>query len=467
MYVEYDDNYFKNYNSMGKLGKCKAVIDALKSLNIWSGVLDTDLPITSTIMDSRGNTCTREFKCGLGASDWDYVGNLLVTLPNYSTPLFFFCAYPMYNGTSLSQYPMVFVSYGLDNFETPTNSQLYSHKIYTAGILKTIKPESKPYPNNKSTTTRKMMDKSKITELHSPVTAVFDTSVMTESSNKLYISYIKDVITIIQTSNTYNRGNGDNGTSPHRNGCGSFTSISPVVMSRFNREINCDYSVISDKDFCTYMVHGASNGSNVYLDTSKDGKSVVGANCHLINYSIDSVTGEDLTNVVDSMFRCYSEYDRRMPFPHESPIDITCNYDNNYVLLSNSSSSIISELNYDIENVPCVKPLYKKGKTFSDEDIIKNQYHYITGGRNTFNNASVLMPIMIYVHREPITLRNLSAFSRSNTLFYYDATYSGVNTVIRIEDKIYLVFRKIQPYEHKEVEYDNLCLAVLVDDKGE
>ena len=117
---------------MNHLSYCKGMIDALKSLNIWNSV-EEDLSIRSQFYDAEGYLCDREFVCGLTEEEWDYVGNLLVTLPNYPTPLFFFCAYPILvpapkSGRSsalpdmtrryVTPYPLVFVSFGLNNFES-------------------------------------------------------------------------------------------------------------------------------------------------------------------------------------------------------------------------------------------------------------------------------------------------------------------------------------------------------------
>lgn len=100
MYVEFDYSYWSKYRedtsnpSMNHLTYCKGMIDALKSLDIWSSV-EENLPMNTQFYDSDGYLCDREFVCGLTEEEWDYVGNLLVTLPNYPTPLFFFCAYPI------------------------------------------------------------------------------------------------------------------------------------------------------------------------------------------------------------------------------------------------------------------------------------------------------------------------------------------------------------------------------------
>lgn len=112
---------------MNHLTYCKGMIDALKSLDIWD-TIEEDLPMKYQAYDVEGYLCDREFVCGLTEEEWDYVGNLLVTLPNYPTPLFFFCAYPIYvpapNGGSsmtrkyITPCPLVFVSFGLNNFES-------------------------------------------------------------------------------------------------------------------------------------------------------------------------------------------------------------------------------------------------------------------------------------------------------------------------------------------------------------
>ena len=142
MYVEFDSSYWSKYRedtsnpSMNHLTYCKGMIDALKSLNIWSSV-EEDLPMKSQVYDVSGCLCNREFVCGLTEEEWDYVGNLLVTLPNYPTPLFFFCAYPIHvpapkddsstlpstTRKYITQYPLVFVSFGLDNFESYATSK--------------------------------------------------------------------------------------------------------------------------------------------------------------------------------------------------------------------------------------------------------------------------------------------------------------------------------------------------------
>ena len=141
MYVEFDSSYWSKYRedtsnpSMNHLTYCKGIIDALKSLNIWSSV-EEDLPMKSQVYDVGGCLCDREFVCGLAEEEWDYVGNLLVTLPNYPTPLFFFCAYPIHvpapkdsstlpstTRKYITQYPLVFVSFGLDNFESYATSK--------------------------------------------------------------------------------------------------------------------------------------------------------------------------------------------------------------------------------------------------------------------------------------------------------------------------------------------------------
>lgn len=120
---------------MNHLTYCKGMIDAIKSLNIWSSV-EENLPMKSQFYDSDGYLCDREFVCGLTEEEWDYVGNLLVTLPNYPTPLFFFCAYPILSPAPMggptqanvtrryvTDSPLVFMALGLNNFESYSSSE--------------------------------------------------------------------------------------------------------------------------------------------------------------------------------------------------------------------------------------------------------------------------------------------------------------------------------------------------------
>lgn len=133
MYVELDSGYWSKYRtasnpSMNHLSLCKGMMDAIKHLGIWETAL-FDLPIRAQITDSANILCDREFMCGLSEAEWEYVGNALVTLPDYPTPLFFFCAYPIWRderstvGTARAykygDYPVIFLSFGLDNFERP------------------------------------------------------------------------------------------------------------------------------------------------------------------------------------------------------------------------------------------------------------------------------------------------------------------------------------------------------------
>jgi hypothetical protein len=126
MFWEFDSSYWSKYEqdisnpSMSHLSMCRGMIDLIKSLPIWESS-EYDLPMRSQYRDGNGDLCDREFTCGLTEDEWDYVGNVLVTLPNYPTPLFFFCAYPISRTTSSYSYnngkPLVFMSFGLNNFE--------------------------------------------------------------------------------------------------------------------------------------------------------------------------------------------------------------------------------------------------------------------------------------------------------------------------------------------------------------
>lgn len=134
MYIELDSDYWDNYatasnSSMNHLSLCKGMMDAIKYLGIWE-TAQFDLPMHSQSTDSSNVLCDREFTCGLSEAEWNYVGNALVTLPDYPTPLFFFCAYPIWRDElsgeasvvrqyEYGQYPVIFMSFGLDNFERP------------------------------------------------------------------------------------------------------------------------------------------------------------------------------------------------------------------------------------------------------------------------------------------------------------------------------------------------------------
>ena len=62
MYVEFDSGFWSKYRedtsnpSMNHLTYCKGMIDALKSLNIWSSV-EEDLPMKSQVYDVGGCLC--------------------------------------------------------------------------------------------------------------------------------------------------------------------------------------------------------------------------------------------------------------------------------------------------------------------------------------------------------------------------------------------------------------------------
>lgn len=475
---------------MQDIDRCRRLINALKSLDIWE-TKEEDIPMHYETIDAEGNRVVRDIAVGLTESEFNYIGNICVTLPNYPTPLFIFPGRCINETTAGIR---VYISFGLEVFSIKyKSSDILSYGVYCSPIFRYNDEEP--------------------CDIFTSVVIPLDVN-MSDSGGIVYLIYLDGSFTFIITPVS---------SSILADRCLTNTWFLPVekysILNAKSVSIFIDNSVYVTSvdivyDYCI-CINGIDDLFGLRADTSKSRiRSIDGLEEKpvFLNVIFDSVRPPfdkppekywDLPGMIGYNLR---NFDWFSSYPMLGILyRASCNKyyvgpyynkdeDGNIVgdakyMLTNLAHSIFTELtwergelvtedSFEPEHLPVVghldPPVYlpiNNMSAASAEDAMFRIVYHPSYLQSYTANISLLMPFNIYINREPyidpnmIVIKNVpcSLVVRCTHIFYIDTLFHSLVEFKHIGDHTYLCLWV--PFEPigSDIVYHNFGIAYLVD----